>query len=128
VGRGPRHAARGRSVVSRRAPSVALFDDLRREPVHHAIRRVAFRPLAAYVAAQVYFTILPLFHRPPGAGLYIVALALIVGAVLGLTGSLRILIERGHEIGGAGATLLAASIILSLLCAWTVTGLPLPPG
>lgn len=75
---------------------------------------MAFVPLAAFIAEQLYFTIAQLMSRVPALLFYGVDAVLLFGAMFGAIGTVRVV--RKNQIDGRAWFWLVAAVALSLVC------------
>ncbi|MFP5246435.1 MAG: hypothetical protein ACLGH0_07040 [Thermoanaerobaculia bacterium] len=81
------------------------------------LRNAAVAPMAAFLFAQVYFTIYPLLPRVPAALFWFVAAVLLAGVVTG-----AVLIIRAAERN----VWLIAATAAELLCLWQLLSMVVP--
>ncbi len=80
--------------------------------------------MAAFLFAQLYFAVYPLFERVPPLLFWCIDLVLFAGALLGGLAILRILLRT--KIRGAAIGWLIAAGIGELLCVWQFLALTFP--
>lgn len=85
---------------------------------------MAFVPLAAFIAEQLYFTIAQLLSPVPALLFYGVDTVLLFGAAFGVLGTVRV--TRKERLDGRAWFWLVAAVALSLLCALMFARLTFP--
>ncbi len=84
-------------------------------------------PLAAFLAAEAYFSLAPLLGRVPAPLFWVIALTTLAGAGSGLFLTTSLALRRRAEVrGGRAISWLLAAGAASLLCTWRFLGLTLP--
>ena len=120
MGRRPRRAAR------RHRGLLTLFDAIRPPDAVARIRSTAVAPLAAFIAAQLYFTIYPLLTRVPPALFWTIVAIVFAGACAGLVGATRVVLRHRTDFGAREYAWLLASLAATALCAYLFVSLTFP--
>jgi hypothetical protein len=101
-----------------------MFESIQSEGPPERLRNAAFPPMAAFLVAQLYFAIYPLFERVPAALFWAVDAILLAGAVAGAIAIVRIV--RSATIRGNAIGWLVVAILVELLCVWLFLALTFP--
>lgn len=103
-----------------------MFETISAPDAPAKFRSAAAVPLAAFLIAQGYYTVYPLFARVPAALFWLIALIVSAGATGGVIGIIRVLRRHHHELDARAFAWLIAAIATTLACAWLAISLTLP--
>ena len=101
-----------------------MFESIQTESASARFRGAAFAPLAAFLFAQFFYMLVPLFERVPAALFRSVDVILFAGVVVGAVAIIRVV--RSAEIRGLAIAWLIAAILAELLCLWLFLTLAFP--
>jgi hypothetical protein len=101
-----------------------MFESVSAESVPERLRNAAVAPMAAFLFAQLYFALYPLFTRVPAALFWSVDAIVLAGAVVGAVAIARV--ARAESMRGRAAVWLVIAIAVELLCAWLFLALTFP--
>jgi hypothetical protein len=104
-----------------------VFESFEESALPGRLRALALGVLAAYLAAQAYFTAIPLLSSVPRWLFEGVRLILLAGAAAGLLGGAALCWRHRRALGWDAAGWLLALAAGTGLCAWTWAGMSLPP-
>ena len=91
-----------------------MFETVSSDSVPERVRHAAVAPLAAFLFAQFYETLYPLFERVPAAVFWSVVAILLAGTITGAVALVRVV--REESIRGHAIVWLIIAIAVELLC------------
>lgn len=104
-----------------------MFESFEEPALPGRLRALVVGVFAMYLAAQLYFTAIPLLPAVPRWLFEGVRLILLAGAAAGLLGGAALCWRHRRTLGWDAAGWLLALAAGILLCAWTWAGMSLPP-
>lgn len=91
-----------------------MFETVSADSVPERLRHAAVAPMAAFLFAQFYETLYPLFARVPAAVFWSVDAILLAGSVIGAVALVRVV--RAEVIRGRAIVWLVIAMLVELLC------------
>lgn len=101
-----------------------MFESIRAPDASARLRNGAVPPLAAFLFAQLYFTIYPMFERVPAPLFWSVVVIAFAGAIAGIVQILRTL--RAERVRGIALGWLALAVVMTFFTARLAIGLAFP--